>query len=148
MTESLEHARYRCLERVEYSWGRMGDDLFDRVMSKSEVEASSGKPSLNDRTVSMMLKDAAYTIDSKDAIRRSHVAGRVSTGETNVFTIGGMTLTAGVYLKNLKVTSLLMVRYVGAQHLSLIKAILQPPLNIPRSMIMEPKLKVQKLYPT
>ena len=30
-------------KEVEYSWGRIGDDLFDRVMSKSEVEASSGK---------------------------------------------------------------------------------------------------------
>ena len=98
-------------------------------MSKSEVEASSGKPSLNDRTVSMMLKDAAYTIDSKMP------PGQISRGWTgialekqNVFTIIEIALTAGVYLKNLKVTSLLMVRYMGAQHLSpLIKAILQPP---------------------
>ena len=77
-------------KEVEYSWGRIGDDLFDRVMSKSEVEASSGKPSLNDRTVSMMLKDAAYTIDSKDAAGADLTwLDGYSTGETNVFTIDG-----------------------------------------------------------
>ena len=117
-------------------------------MSKSEVEASSGKPSLNDRTVSMMLKDAAYTIDSKDT------AGAISRGWTGIALRNKCVHYSGddtcneVYLKNLKNKFIDGSVYGSTTPFSFDKG--DSSTSSEYSTLddnPEPKLKVQKLYP-